>query len=215
VLFDLDGTLSDSLPGIAWSLNEGRRELGYESVSEASVRGWLGQGAAMLAARSLGHEDVGDPAVRRLTAVYLRHNEAGAPARSRLFPGAADLLARLRARGVRIGLTTNKPRGATASLLRGLGAEGAFDAVVTPEDAGAHKPDPAFVAYALRLLGVAARDALVVGDGLPDVDVARAAGVPVVALLGGYGDRAELAAAGADWCAEDVAEVARRMGLAG
>lgn len=213
VLFDLDGTLSDSLPGIAWSLNAGRADLGHEPVTEECVRGWLGDGAARLAARSLGIDDLHDPRVRELTGVYLGHNERGAAARTRLYPGTREILAALRGRGVRLALTTNKPRTATAILLREIDFGTGFDAVVTPEDAGAHKPDPRFIDAALRALGVAAGESIVVGDGVPDILAAHAAGVRSVALLGGYGDPQALVAAGPTWTARDVADVRRRMGV--
>jgi phosphoglycolate phosphatase len=120
VLFDLDGTLTESLPGIEWSLNQGRRDLGLPPVAESDVRRWLGAGAAILAARSLGLEDVRDPRVVELTAVYLRHNEEGAWAHTRLYPGALEVLGELRRRGVKTAVTTNKPRANTDALLARL-----------------------------------------------------------------------------------------------
>jgi phosphoglycolate phosphatase-like HAD superfamily hydrolase len=82
---------------------------------------------------------------------------------------------------------------------------------VTPDSAGALKPDPRFFHAALDVLGVAAADALVVGDGVPDVLAAKASGVRVVAILGGYGDPAELRAAGADEYVETLAEFNERL----
>lgn len=213
VLFDLDGTLSDSLPDIHGALDRARRRLGLAGVTLDQVRGWVGCGAAMLVARSLGHGDEGAAEVRRVLAAFLEDYEAHADELSRTYPGVVEALAALRARGVRLAVTTNKPARAADALLEGLGIAESFDLVVTPDSAGTRKPDPAFVRGALEALGVAAGEALVVGDGQPDLRAARGAGVRCVALLGGYGDRAALRAEGADFEAEDVAEVARRMGL--
>lgn len=211
VLFDLDGTLSDSLPDIHWALDAARRELGLSGVSIDAVQTWVGCGASMLVARSLGHEDEHAPDVRRVLDVFLRHYEAHADERSSVYPGVFAALEALRSRGVRLAVTTNKPGRAAESLLRGLGLLPWFDVVVTPDSAGVRKPDPAFMRFALDHLHVAAADALVIGDGVPDVEAAKGAGVPVVALLDGYGNRAALLAANADHYAADVAEVARRM----
>ncbi|MCE9638076.1 MAG: HAD-IA family hydrolase [Planctomycetes bacterium] len=212
-LFDLDGTLSDSLPDIHWALDAARRELGLPGVSIDAVQTWVGCGASMLVARSLGHEDEHSPDVRRVLDVFLRHYEAHSDERSTVYPGVVAALEALRVRGVKLAVTTNKPGRAADSLLRGLGLLPWFDLVVTPDSAGVRKPAAAFMRFALDHLHVAAADALVIGDGMPDVEAAKGAGVPVVALLDGYGNRAALLAAGANYYAADVAEVARRMGI--
>jgi phosphoglycolate phosphatase len=213
VLFDLDGTLSDSLPDIAWSLNQARLDHKLLPVTDGQVKGWVGGGAALLVARSLGAKDDRDPRVAPVLATFLAHYEEHACDRSTLYPGAAELLERLGARGVLVACTTNKPTKAARALLEGLEILSLLDAVVTPEDCGgARKPDPRFMACALAKLGVAAKDAVVVGDGVQDVEAARASGMRSIAILGGYGDPAALRAAGADEYVATVAEVAARLG---
>lgn len=213
VLFDLDGTLTDSLPDIHWALDTARRGLGLPGVTIEATRGWVGCGAAMLVARSLGHEDERAPEVARLLGAFLQAYEAHADARSTVYPGVVGALRALRARGVRLAVTTNKPSRACEALLRGLGLRPLVDLVVTPDDAGVRKPDPEFMRTALARCGVAADDAIVVGDGMPDVEAALRAGVACVALRDGYGDRTALEASGATWLAANVDEVARRMGV--
>lgn len=211
VLFDLDGTLSDSLPDIHAALDAARRALALPGVTQEQVRGWVGCGAAMLVARSLGHEDEAAEDVQRVLARFLAIYEAHADDLSVLYPGVVDLLDRLRARGVRCAVTTNKPGRAADALLRGLGVLDRFDAVVTPDVAGVRKPDPAFIRCALGRVGVAAADAIVVGDGLPDLRAARGAGVRCVAVLGGYGDRAALVAERPEWVVEAVGGLTTRF----
>jgi phosphoglycolate phosphatase len=211
VLFDLDGTLSDSLPDIAWALNEAREAHGLARVADAVVKDWVGGGAEVLVVRSLGAADASDPRVAPMLAHLLRVYEAHTHNRSALYPGAAELLRSLKARGVLVACTTNKPDTAARSLLAGLGILQVFDAVVTPETAGVKKPDPRFMEAALAALGVAAADALVVGDGLQDVQSAKAAGIPCVAILGGYGDPAALRALGPDFCVGTIADVSELL----
>jgi phosphoglycolate phosphatase len=208
VLFDLDGTLSDSLPDIAWALNEAREMHGLPSATEAEVRPWVGGGAEVLVVRSVGAKEASDPRVAPLLADFLAVYEAHASDRSVLYPGVRELLEFLRSRGVKIAVTTNKPAGACEALLQGLGIAAFFDAVVTPESSGLRKPDPRFLEAALRRLGVAAKDALVVGDGTQDVQAAKAAGIPCVALTGGYAEYAALRALEAEYYFASVKELA-------
>jgi phosphoglycolate phosphatase len=211
VLFDLDGTLSDSLPDIEWALNEARIEAGLTPATEGQVKSWVGGGAEVLVVRSLGAKDASDPRVAPLLKTFLDHYEAHACDRSRLYPGVIDLLDRLEDRGIATAVTTNKPRSAARALLEGLEIVSRLDLVVTPDCCGSKKPDPLFLHFALEKLGVAPRDALVVGDGVPDVEAARGAGIKCVAILGGYGDPKDLRAAGADEYVASIAEFAKRF----
>jgi phosphoglycolate phosphatase len=213
VLFDLDGTLSDSLPDIAWSLNQARLDHKLLPVTDGQVKGWVGSGAAVLVARSMGLADEKDPRAIAVLDTFLAHYTDHACDHSTLYPGAAELLERLGARGVLVACTTNKPTKAARALLEGLEILSLLDAVVTPDDCGgARKPDPRFMACALGKLGVAAEDAVVVGDGVPDIEAAKASGMRSIAVLGGYGDPAALRAAGADQYVDTIAEVAARLG---
>lgn len=208
VLFDLDGTLADSLPDIAWALNEARMDAGLTPVTDGQVRGWVGGGAALLVTRSLGTADEADPRVAPLLATFLRHYEAHAHDLSTLYPGVPELLDFLEGKGVLMACTTNKPAGAARVLLEGLDLLSRLDALVTPETCGGvKKPDARFMKTALAKLGVAAKDAVVVGDGVQDIEAAKAAGVRSVAILGGYGDPEALRAAGADEYVQTIAEL--------
>jgi phosphoglycolate phosphatase len=214
VLFDLDGTLSDSLPDIAWALNQARLDHKLLPVTDGQVKAWVGSGAASLVARSMGLSDEGDPRAIAVLDTFLAHYTDHACDRSTLYPGALDLLERLGARGVLVACTTNKPTQAARALLEGLEILSLLDAVVTPDDCGgAKKPDPRFMAFALERLGVTAKDAVVVGDGVPDIAAAKASGMRSIAILGGYSDPATLRGAGADDYVDSLADVAARLGL--
>jgi phosphoglycolate phosphatase len=215
VLFDLDGTLVDSLDDIAHALNAARADAGLDPSPRDRVRGWIGGGAGKLVARSLGHEDETSQDVPALLARFLHVYGTESGTRSPLLPGAAALLDALAARGVLLACTTNKPAAATDLVLRALGIADRFGAVVTPDTIpGVRKPDARFFGEALaRLGGIAPARALVVGDGVPDVAGGRALGAPTVAVLGGYGDRDALLAAGPDFVVEATADLRHRLGL--
>ena len=214
VLFDLDGTLVDSLDDISHALNGARAEVGLAAVHRDLVRSWIGGGAARLIARSLGTEDENEEGVAEMLARFLRVYGTKSGARSRVLPGVSDLLRRLAERGVLLACTTNKPAAATELVLRATGLGPLFAAVVTPDTLGVRKPDPRFFEEALRLLGgLPARGALVVGDGVPDIAGGHAIGADSVAVLGGYGDRAALIAAAPRFTVENTSDLVARMGL--
>ena len=200
LLLDLDGTIADTLADISVALDAARNAAGLASVDDpARVRTWIGHGARKLVARSLGTEDVDAPGVGELLATF-RHLYPDISGRhSRLYPGVREMLARLRAQGLPLALTTNKPREATHVFLEQLGAAALFDAVYTPDDVGGRvKPDAAMLLAAADALGVRAERCLLIGDGDADVGGARAAGMPVVAVLDGFGNREHLLSLGAD-----------------
>ena len=214
VLFDLDGTLSDSLPDIAWALNQARLDHKLLPVTDGQVKAWVGSGASSLVARSMGLADEHDPRSIAVLDTFLAHYTDHACDRSTLYPGAAELLERLGARGVLVACTTNKPTQAARALLEGLEILALLDTVVTPDDCGGlKKPDPRFMACALERLGVSAKDAVVVGDGVPDIAAAKASGMRSIAILGGYSEEGSLRAAGADEYVQTIAEVAAHLGL--
>ncbi len=211
VLWDLDGTLADTLPDIAWALGQARAELGLSPCAEDRVRSWVGGGAGLLVARSLGAADESDPRVAPLLTSFLEWYARHPADRSLLYPGIGEMLARLDAAGVALACATNKPDAVAGRVLAALGIAGRFRAIVTPEGAGARKPDPRFLAHTLALLDVAPQDAILVGDGMHDVLAGRGAGVRVIAALWGYGDPAALRASDADWCVASVDELDRRL----
>lgn len=190
VFFDLDGTVADTLVDIAVALDAARAEHGLEPVADPPrVRTWIGHGARKLIARSLGTEDVDAEGVAEIMVTFRRVYRGISGRHSDLYPGMREFLADLRARGVKTALTTNKPREATDEFLSQCGVTELFDAVATPDDVGGlTKPSPAMLFLAARLVDVAPARCLLIGDGDADIGGARAAGMPVIAVLGGFGD---------------------------
>lgn len=208
VLFDLDGTLVDSLPDIVTGLNRARADFDLPPADDASIRGWIGDGARRLVARSIGTEDEEAHGVAELYARLRAHYSVVSGLESRLYPGVGALLRDLSDRGFGIACVTNKPDIATTPLLDKLGVTELFGSVVCPETVdGRRKPAPDAVLHALRELDVAPPDALMVGDAVPDIRSARAAGVRVAAVLGGYGDPDVLRAAGPDFTLERTSDL--------
>lgn len=194
LLLDLDGTLIDSLADLGTAMNRLLAEQGRRPVSRAEMSRMVGDGATMLTRRAFAltapaAATTPPPAeLDRLTARFLEHYDATGSARTRLYPGVATTLARLRRRGWRLGLATNKPQAPSEAILARFGLERLFDAVIGGDTAPAHKPDPTHLTATLAALGAphGAR-AVMVGDGPHDVDAARAAGLPVILVTFGFG----------------------------
>ncbi len=214
VVFDLDGTLIDSLPDLCAAVNRLLTREGRRALAPAEVRPMIGDGAARLVARAFAA--TGAPRsddVPALTQGFLDIYEAMVAVETRPFPHVVEALETLRAEGFRLGICTNKPHRPTLDLLAALDLKRHFDAVVGGDSLPVRKPDPRHVAATLAALGTDARRAVAVGDSPNDVAAAHAAGVPVIAVSFGY-SRVPPADLGADILVDsfrDVPAAIRRL----
>lgn len=190
VLFDLDGTLVDSVPDIAVAVDRLLADLGRAPAGEARVRFWVGNGGRMLVRRALAGDVTGvpddDPLLPRAMDIFFAHYNETNGAASRLYPGVAEALDAFAARGLPMATITNKPHRYIAPLYAQLGILHHFPVLVGGDTLAVKKPDPAPLLLACERLAIAPRDALMVGDSRNDIDAARAAGCPVVAVDYGY-----------------------------
>jgi phosphoglycolate phosphatase len=187
VVFDLDGTLIDSVPDLARSLNLVLAELGRKRVPLDRVRGFIGDGGSKLVERGLAATggstpELLGPAFARFLEIY----ESAPATMTRPYPGVLATLRQLRQNGMRLGICTNKPHVATLAVLSALGLDGFFGAVVGGDTLPRRKPDPAPLHHALDRLEVAADHAVMVGDNEHDAAAAAAAGVPCILVSYGY-----------------------------
>ena len=189
VIYDLDGTLIDSREDLADSVNAMLARLSLPEREPRVIHGFIGEGAERLIRRSLGpaHE------ARYPEAAPIWREEYGKRllAKTRLYGGVAALL---RIAPEARGVLTNKPGGFAREILRGLGVEAAFQAVVGGDEAP-RKPAPDGLLRVCAALGVRPAEALLVGDSAVDLATAMAAGVPACAVTWGLGERAALATA--------------------
>jgi 2-phosphoglycolate phosphatase len=210
VLFDLDGTLVDSKKDIAAACNHALTSVDRAPLSEATVAGFVGDGARVLLARALAIVPE-DPLVDRALTAFHRYYEDHAAVHTTLMPGAREVLDALGDR--RVALVTNKPRGATMAVLRALELGDRFATVRTGSD-GPLKPDPRAILDVLRWIRIEPKDAWVVGDGDQDVRAGRAAGCQTVGVRGGLQGDAKLVMSEPDALVEsldELAEMVRRL----
>lgn len=182
VLFDLDGTLLDTAPEFVAAIARLREELGFEPPASAAIRAVVSQGAAAMLRVAFPDWSESDRALlERFLAIYReRIGEA-----TTMFPGVADVLARLERLGTPWGIVTNKPRWLTDPLLEHLRLARRPRVLVCGDTLERRKPHPDPVLHACRVLGVEPPRAILVGDDARDVESALAAGaIPVVADWG-------------------------------
>lgn len=195
VLFDLDGTLVDTAPDIAAAVNRMLADMGRGSYSVARILGWVGEGAGRLVQRALMGGRAGEPPeheFQRALGLFYEHYAAAVCVHSEPYPNVWQVLAGLRASGMRIGCVTNKPEQLSRSLLDVLELSPMFEVIVGGDTLEFRKPRPEPIFHACRVLGVEPAQTVYVGDSLTDCRAAAAAGVPMIAVSYGYNGGADL-----------------------
>jgi len=201
-VFDLDGTLVDSVDDLAASVNHALATVGLPPRSRVEIQGFVGEGARVLLERAVAPRlELLEPAL----AAWWVHYEAHCLDRTVAYPGVAELLAGARRP---LAVLTNKPGPLARKIVDGLGLGRRFTEVVGGGEAP-RKPDPAGLLAILARAGASPADAVFVGDSRVDVATGLAAGVAVVAVTWGFASREALQAAGATVLADRAEELAR------
>jgi phosphoglycolate phosphatase len=191
LVFDLDGTLIDSYAAIAASLNQARAHFGLAALPEDFVRRKVGRGLEQLVVELIGAE-ARDEGVRLFRGHYARtYADKTYP-----LPEALATLRRLRERGYRISVASNKPARFGKAILDQFGMLPLLDRVEGPDTAGTTKPEPSMIRNCLDGMNLEERSAAYVGDMVLDVETAARAGLPVILVQGGSSSDTDLLATG-------------------
>jgi phosphoglycolate phosphatase len=193
VLFDLDGTLVDTAPDIARALGVALEGTGTPPLSLDSVKRMVGDGARELIRRALGAAPSDDARQEAAFGRFLASYRENVCVDSALYPGVVEGLAALRDEGAVLAVVTNKPGDLARTLLAALGIATSFHTIIGDGDGFPRKPDPAAALSVFAKVGASPDRAVVVGDGLPDMRLARALGATAVAATWGYVPAAALA----------------------
>ncbi len=206
IIYDLDGTLVDTLEDITEAANHMLTQLKGTPLAADAVRRLVGKGLQQLVADCLKTEDPQRVAegLKMYRAYYGQHLLD----HSRLYPGAREVLEHFKERHQVV--ITNKPNPYSRELLTALGVAGYFREIIAGNSAYPRKPDPAAVVAVMAATHAAAPDALLVGDSPIDVETGRNAGVFTVAVTHGLADEEELARAGPDAVVRDFDELLKR-----
>lgn len=210
VLIDVDGTLVDSVPDLAYCVDAMMRELGLPERGETRVRQWVGNGVERLVQRALINQLDGQPdevlfaeALPVFEALY-RDNTSK---RSCLYPGVQEALDFIKTTGVRMGCVTNKASQFTLPLLKDLGVHDYFEVIICGDMLDRKKPDPMPLLHAAEQLETSPSASLMIGDSMSDVKAARAAGFQIVCMSYGYNHGEDIRDYNPDAVVDSMAEI--------
>ena len=210
VIFDLDGTLTDTSLDICDSVNLTMKKFGYPEITTEEARRFVGNGAKKLVERSLKGKPCENFA--EVLAFYNRtYNFCGSP-RTYVYPGMKDLVSSLKEKGYLVAVISNKPQDGTTEVIGKFFGEGFFDYVFGQREGIPVKPDRACVDFVLRELSVRTEEAIFVGDSDVDALTAINAGVDGIAVLWGFRPKQVLLDLGVTRFAETTEELMQEIG---
>ena len=185
VLFDLDGTLADTAPDLAYALNLLRRQHGLDSLPLADIRPAASHGS--IALLKVGFQlQPGDAGFEELRKAYLDLYEANINTHTTLFPGMAEILTEIEQRNMNWGVVTNKPAWLTEPLLEALEVKQRAACVISGDSLPERKPHPAPLLHACNLAGSQAAECIYIGDAERDIVAGHAAGMTALIAMFGY-----------------------------
>ena len=210
VLIDVDGTLVDSVPDLAFCVDEMLKQLDMPTRGEASVRHWVGNGVERLVKRGLLNQLDGEPdeaLYDRALPVFRELYAENTSKRSCLYDGVTEALDFLVTTGVKIGCVTNKASEFTLPILRDLGISDYFETVLCGDMVERKKPDPLPLLQSAETLGVSPAASMMLGDSMSDVKAARAAGFSIICMSYGYNHGEDIRDYHPDAVVDSMAEI--------
>ncbi|QKT04175.1 phosphoglycolate phosphatase [Ectothiorhodospiraceae bacterium 2226] len=215
VLIDVDGTLVDSVPDLAYCVDQMMQRLGRPPHGDAKVREWVGNGVERLVRRALIGQLDGEPdeaEYQQAYPIFMALYADNTSKRSRLYPGVMEGLDYLQRAGYPLGCVTNKAAQFTEPLLKDLGVFDRFSIVLSGDTLPRKKPDPMPLLHAAQFFRVEPGEALMVGDSVSDVKAARAAGFQIVCMSYGYNHGRDIRDAEPDAVIDSMAELEGLLG---
>lgn len=209
-IFDLDGTLTDTLDSLEYSVNETMKEIGMRPITRDQCRQYVGNGAKVLiekALRASGDEELTH--YDEASEAYRRIFDANCTYKVKPYPGITSLLSDMKKAGMKLGVLSNKPDKQAVHVVADIFGADIFDCVHGQREGVPRKPDPAALLALAEELGAGAAEVLYVGDSEVDVATGKAADMDTVAVSWGFRSREELKDAGADRIADTADEILR------
>jgi phosphoglycolate phosphatase len=207
IIFDLDGTLLDTIGDLATSVNHALALHGYPVHPLPAYRYFVGNGARELIARALPETSRDDATIDRLREDFKAHYSDHDRVLTRPYPGVAELVAELRGQGVALTVASNKYQAATDKLARHYFGDDAFRLILGQREGVPIKPDPAIVQEILEKTGYTAAETVYIGDSGVDMETAARAGVRSIGVTWGFRPRTELEEFGARHIVDRAEEI--------
>ena len=210
VLLDVDGTLVDTVPDLAYSVDTMLQEIDLPPRGEDKVREWVGNGIEKLVKRALTDDEDGEPDADlydRAFPLFMEIYADNAARHSRFYPGVEEGLTWLKEQDYKLGCVTNKRGKFTRILLESLEIYDDFGIVICGDTLPKRKPDPLPLLHAAEYFQVTPEQSLMVGDSINDVGAARAAGFSVLCVSYGYNRGKDIRDAEPDVVVDSLAEL--------
>jgi len=215
VLLDLDGTLVDTVPDLAYCLDNMLRELSLPEAGETKVRKWVGNGIEQLVKRGLSNnfmtsdfnEEPEASLFEKALPMFIDCYKENACKHSRLYAGVREGLEYLTSNNFKLGCVTNKLSQFTDTILETLEIQKAFGIVISGDTLTKKKPDPMPLLHAAEYFGISPNRSLMVGDSVNDVSAARAAGFQVLCVSYGYNLGQDIHLANPDLVVDSLADL--------
>ncbi len=214
-VFDLDGTLVNTLPSLTYSVGETLKELGLSPIDEETCARFIGNGARKLVERSLAYTG-GDPVgqLDKAMEIYSRVFKEGCIYQVYAYPGIPELLQALKERGIKLAVYSNKPHAETVKVIETVFGTGLFAEIRGQTEAVPRKPDPTGLLSLLADLGVDRDETLYIGDSEVDIETGKAAKIRTLTVTWGFRSRQALTEAGAELFVDRPEEILQYGGLA-
>ena len=210
VLIDVDGTLVDSVPDLAYCVDEMMKQLDMPVHGEDKVRNWVGNGVERLTRRALIGQLEGEPddeLFAKAYPIFLDLYDKNVCERSCLYDGVREAIDFLKTKDVKIGCVTNKNAQFTLPILEKLGVKDDFEIIICGDTLDKKKPDPLPLLYAAEKLGVTPEHSLMLGDSMSDVKAARTAGFNIICMSYGYNHGEDIRDYNPDAVVDSMAEI--------
>lgn len=206
-IFDLDGTLVDSLKDLACAVNRVLEVMGCPQLPEQQIHGYVGQGARWLLEESLKAAGTTSDRLEEARGHFLPIYSEQLTTHTHFFPQALETIDTLSKNGARVALCTNKPYELTEKLLKHLGAWERFEIILGGDSLPTKKPDPAPLVHIMQHCGVSADNTLMIGDSTFDIIAGKAAGTATCAVTFGNHDKNTLQDEHPDFMIEQLSQI--------
>ena len=212
IMIDVDGTLVDSVPDLAYCVDEMMVELDMEKRGEDKVRHWVGNGVSKLVERAITGELEGQldkELFNKAYPIFLNYYAENTAKRTCLYEGVREGLDYLSLQGYHLGCVTNKATQFTHPLLKELGIIDYFKIVISGDTLAKKKPDPMPLLYGAEYFGVKPKGCLMIGDSVSDVKASRSAGFDIICMSYGYNHGNNIADEKPDLVIDSMTELAK------
>jgi len=212
IMIDVDGTLVDSVPDLAYCVDEMMVELDMEKRGEDKVRHWVGNGVSKLVERAITGELEGQldkELFNKAYPIFLNYYAENTAKRTCLYEGVREGLDYLSLQSYHLGCVTNKATQFTHPLLKELGIIDYFKIVISGDTLAKKKPDPMPLLYGAEYFGVKPKGCLMIGDSVSDVKASRSAGFDIICMSYGYNHGNNIADEKPDLVIDSMTELAK------